>query len=125
MRRLLSCEPPGVTARYRAISRLTEGSEGGGSYGGSASTLSRSSTAGRSRSSLLTERLSEPWSHREASGSEDAQQRGVGRSGVANAAFNVMAEVMGAGMLSLPHAIATLGWVVGLSSVGLFGALSA
>ena len=128
MHRLLSCEPPSGAARYRAISRLTEASEGSGPYSRGSSTLSLSSGARRSRSSLLTETLSEPWSPRERSSSlsaSEARRSGVGRSGVAHAAFNVMAEVMGAGMLSLPHAIATLGWVVGLSSVGLFGALSA
>ena len=37
----------------------------------------------------------------------------------------MIAEVMGAGMLSLPHCVATLGWIVGLSAVAAFGALSA
>jgi amino acid permease len=48
-----------------------------------------------------------------------------GRSGVANAAMNIVAEIMGAGVLSLPHAVAALGWVLGLGSIIFFGLVGA
>ena len=89
---------------------------------------SRSSTTLRSRSS----------SQISASGSQNplidvaladdepaASPAALQQSGISNACVNVIAEVMGAGMLSLPHCVATLGWIVGLSAVAAFGALSA
>jgi hypothetical protein len=87
---------------------------------------SRSSTTLRSRSS----------SQISASGSQNplidvaladdepaASPAALQQSGISNACVNVIAEVMGAGMLSLPHCVATLGWIVGLSAVAAFGAL--
>ncbi|MDC0525502.1 amino acid transporter [bacterium] len=41
-----------------------------------------------------------------------------------HSAFIIMAEVMGMGLLGLPHAMAQLGWVIGVSSCVLFGVLS-
>lgn len=44
------------------------------------------------------------------------------RSGVYHATVNIIAEVMGAGVLSLPAACATLGWVLGVGALLLFSA---
>ena len=47
----------------------------------------------------------------------DAAERG--QSNALQAALNIVAEVMGAGILSLPYACAKVGWVAGLGSVDL------
>ncbi len=47
------------------------------------------------------------------------------RSGVHHAIANICAEVMGAGVLSLPHAAAVLGWIPALATVVFFAASSA
>ena len=42
-----------------------------------------------------------------------------------HSAFIMMAEVMGMGLLGLPHAMANLGWILGLSAAILFGLAAA
>ena len=99
-------------ARARTISRLSEPR-------GSLRTSDSSFSQGGRRSSLMTESLTQ------ASDDLGPTPAQLQRSGVLNAGANICAEVMGAGLLSLPHACATLGWVLGLGTVGCLGALSA
>jgi len=49
---------------------------------------------------------------------------GVRQSGMLQVSFNIAAEVMGAGVLSLPHAVVALGWVAGLGATAVFALCS-
>lgn len=101
-------------ALARGWSRLTDRD--------SSSMTGTSHLSDRPRStSLLTEPLSEEQEHELLDqGSNTALQQ----SGVGLTAANIAAEVMGAGVLSLPHACASLGWIVGVGSTIVFGACS-
>jgi amino acid permease len=52
----------------------------------------------------------------------DAHTDALKQSGIFHATVNIAGEVMGAGVLSLPHAVVSLGWVIGISSVFFFAA---
>ena len=97
--------------RSRAFSRLTNDTDGG--------SRQSSRLSDRPRSSLLTEVLTEE----ALTPDTELAPEAVRSSSVAHAAINIVAEIMGAGVLSLPHAAADLGWVLGLGSTAFFGAI--
>ena len=113
-----------IVTRARAISRLTE------SDGRRSTPFSSSShLSDRPRdSSLLTEPLDSD-DAASSSGSHPAQPAIVGqhqqRSSVWHAAVNIAGEIMGAGVLSLPHAVATLGWIPGITAALAFACCAA
>ena len=55
---------------------------------------------------------------------EEAKSESLARSEWYNSASILMAEVMGTGLLALPHAMSKLGWLLGLSSSLGFGVAS-
>ena len=102
--------------RARTIDRLSSEVYSRGSTSYRTTAVSRGSSVTARSQSLLTESLT----------SDDADHGMLHQqSTIPLAAANVCAEVMGAGVLSLPHACSILGWVGGLSVVCTFGALSA
>lgn len=108
------------SARGRAVSRLTESEDGRGSTRhrstvGTRSSLGSQLLPSEGSAAALRDVVADGSELGEAGGSE------VGRSNALQAALNIVAEVMGAGILSLPYACAKLGWVAGLGTVVGFG----